>query len=70
MRKSQAVQLLESEGYLQAVIKNVKEEDPQTQLESITEWLGDVDRGFELGSSYSALMRHAKTVQNYIKKNC
>ena len=68
--KSQAVQLLENTNYLQVVIDNVKDEDPQTQLESITEWLGDVDRGFELGTSYSALVKHAKTVQNYIKKNC
>jgi hypothetical protein len=68
--KSQAVQLLEREDYLQAVIENVKDEDSQSQLESIAEWLGDVDRGYELGSSYSALLKHAKTVQNYIKKNC
>ena len=68
--KSQAVQLLENADYLQAVIDNVRDEDSQTQLESIAEWLGDIDRGFELGSSYSALLKHAKTVQNYIKKNC
>ena len=68
-RISQAVQLLQREGYLQAVIENVKDEDLQTQLESIAEWLGDVDRNFDLGSSYSALLKHAKTVQNYIKKS-
>ena len=68
--KSQAVQLLEREGYLQSVIEEVKDLDPQTQLEIIAEWLNDVDRSFELGGSYSALMKHAKTVQNYVKKNC
>jgi hypothetical protein len=67
--KSQAVQLLEREGYLQSVIEEVKDLDPQTQLEIIAEWLNDVDRSFELGGSYSALMKHAKTVQNYVKKN-
>jgi hypothetical protein len=68
--KSQAVQLLEREDYLQSVIRDVKDLDPQTQLESIVEWLNDVDHSFELGGSYSALLRQAKTVQNYIKKNC
>jgi hypothetical protein len=68
--KSQAVQLLEREDYLQSVIEEVKDLDPQTQLEIIAEWLNDVDRSFELGGSYSALMKHAKTVQNYFKKNC
>ena len=68
--KSQAVQLLEREDYLQSVIRDVKDLDPQTQLEIIAEWLNDVDRSFELGGSYSALMKHAKTVQNYVKKNC
>ena len=68
--KSQAVQLLEREDYLQSVIEEVKDLDPQTQLEIIAEWLNDVDRSFELGGSYSALMKHAKTVQNYVKKNC
>lgn len=67
---SQAVQLLQRTNYLQSVIDNVKDEDSESQLESIAEWLGDVDSGFELGNSYSALLRHAKTVQNYIKKNC
>ena len=67
--KSQAVQLLEREDYLQSVIEEVKDLDPQTQLEIIAEWLNDVDRSFELGGSYSALMKHAKTVQNYVKKN-
>ena len=69
-RMSRAVQLLEREDYLQAVIENVKEEGSEVQLESIIEWLNDVDRSFELGSSYSDLLKHAKTVQNYIKKNC
>lgn len=69
-RVSQAVSMLQRTNYLQAVIDNVKDENPEEQLESITEWLGDVDRDFELGSSYAALKKHAKTVQNYIKKNC
>ena len=67
-RVSQAVSMLRESGYLQSVFVNVQHEDPQTQLESIAEWLGDIDRSFELGGSYSALIRHAKTVQNYFKK--
>ena len=69
-RISQAVSMLRESGYLQSVFEDVQHEDPQTQLESIAEWLNDVDRNFELGGSYSALIRHAKTVQNYFKKNC
>ena len=69
-RRSQADQLLKRENYLQAVIENVKEEGLEVQLESIIVWLNDVDRSFELGNSYSELLKHAKTVQNYIKKNC
>ena len=34
-RMSRAVQLLEREDYLQAVIENVKEEGSEVQLESI-----------------------------------
>jgi hypothetical protein len=69
--KSQAVQLLESTNYLQAVINDVnQQQDPTIQVEIIAEWLNDVDSNYQLGSSHSALMRHAKTVQNYIKKNC
>ena len=68
--KSQAVQLLENTNYLQAVIEDVKDQDSEVQLESIAEWLNDVDDNYQLGNSYSALMKHAKTVQNFIKKNC
>ena len=69
-RISQAVSMLRESGYLQSVFENTRHEDPQTQLESIAEWLNDIDHNFELGGSYSVLLRHAKTVQNYFKKNC
>ena len=68
--KSKAVQLLENTNKLQLVLEDIKDQDSEVQLELIAEWLNDVDKGFELGNSYSALMKHAKTVQNYIKKNC
>lgn len=67
-RIGQAVSMLKESGYLQSVFENVQHEDPQTQLGSIAEWLGDIDSSFELGGSYSALLKHAKTVQNYFKK--
>lgn len=67
--KSKAVQLLENTDYLQTVIEECKGQESQEQLYTIFEYLNDLD-GYQLGNSYSALMKHAKTVQNYIKKNC
>jgi hypothetical protein len=67
--KSQAVQLLENTNYLERVIEECKEQESEEQLYTIFEYLNDLDN-YQLGNSYSALMKHAKTVQNYIKKNC
>jgi hypothetical protein len=67
--KSQAVQLLENTNYLETVIEECKGQESEEQLYTIFEYLNDLDN-YQLGNSYSALMKHAKTVQNYIKKNC
>ena len=67
--KSQAVQLLENTDYLETVIEECKGQESEEQLYTIFEYLNDLDN-YQLGNSYSALMKHAKTVQNYIKKNC
>lgn len=67
--KSQAVQLLENTNYLERVIEECREQESEEQLYTIFEYLNDLDN-YQLGNSYSALMKHAKTVQNYIKKNC
>jgi len=67
--KSQAVQLLENTNYLETVIEECKGQNSEEQLYTIFEYLNDLDN-YQLGNSYSALMKHAKTVQNYIKKNC
>jgi hypothetical protein len=67
--KSQAVQLLENTNYLETVVEECKGQNSEEQLYTIFEYLNDLDN-YQLGNSYSALMRHAKTVQNYIKKNC
>ena len=67
--KSQAVLLLENTNYLERVIEECKGQESEEQLHTILEYLNDLDN-YQLGNSYSALMKHAKTVQNYIKKNC
>jgi hypothetical protein len=67
--KSKAVQLLENTNYLETVIEECKGQESEEQLYTIFEYLNDLDN-YQLGNSYSALMKHAKTVQNYIKKNC
>jgi hypothetical protein len=67
--KSQAVQLLENTNYLETVIEECKGQNSEEQLYIIFEYLNELDN-YQLGNSYSALMKHAKTVQNYIKKNC
>ena len=67
--KSQAVQLLENTNYLETVIEECKGQNSEEQLYTIFEYLNDLDN-YQLGNTYSALMKHAKTVQNYIKKNC
>ena len=69
MMKSKAVQLLENTDYLETVIEECKGQESEEQLFTILEYLNDLDN-YQLGNSYSALMKHAKTVQNYIKKNC
>jgi len=67
--KSKAVQLLENTNYLETVIEECKGQDSEEQLYTIFEYLNDLDN-YQLGNTYSALMKHAKIVQNYIKKNC
>jgi len=64
--KPRCVDFLENSGYYESVLNDVKGAvTHEDAIATLTEWINDLDRGYELGSGYLELKRHAIQAYKY-----